>query len=220
MQKLLLATSNPGKVREIEHALIGHPWKIIPQSDVGIHDSVEETGLTFVENAILKARHASAFTGLPALADDSGLVVDALHGEPGVFSARYAGEGVAYATHMQKLLEAMHDIPDEKRSAHFYCVMVYLTHANDPSPIICQGIWQGQILHAIQGKEGFGYDPVFYVPTHNCSAAELPLSEKNRISHRGQALAQLVKILATAEGLWTKRNDLPDFIELRKSFDR
>jgi XTP/dITP diphosphohydrolase len=193
MQPLLFATSNIGKVREIENALIGHPWKIIPQSSLGIHDSVEETGLTFVENAILKARYASAFTDLPALADDSGLVVDALNGEPGVFSARYAGTGVSFVEHTEKLLHAMKDIPDEKRSAHFYCVMVYLTHANDPSPIICQGIWQGRILQTPQGKQGFGYDPVFYVPTHDCSAAELPLSEKNHISHRGQALAQLVR---------------------------
>jgi XTP/dITP diphosphohydrolase len=193
MPQLLLATSNIGKVHEIENALENHPWKIIPQSDMGIHDSVEETGLTFVENAILKARHACAFTGLPALADDSGLVVDALNGEPGVFSARYAGAGVSFTEHTQKLLHAMKDIPNEKRSAHFYCVMVYLRHANDPSPIICQGIWEGHILETPQGKQGFGYDPIFYVPTHDCSAAELPLSEKNRISHRGQALAQLVQ---------------------------
>jgi len=195
MRQLLLATGNAGKVHEIEHALAGHHWKIIPQSEFGIHDSVEETGVTFVENALIKARHASAITKLPALADDSGLVVDALNGEPGVYSARYAGENVPYTVHITKLLHALTDIPDEKRTARFYCVMVYLTHANDPTPIICQGTWEGRILHSPQGEHGFGYDPVFYVPTHDCSAAELSLSEKNRISHRGQALAQLTQKL-------------------------
>jgi XTP/dITP diphosphohydrolase len=195
MKSGLLATGNVGKLHEIEHALAGHPWKIIPQSAMGIHDSVEETGLTFVENAIIKARHASAITKLPALADDSGLAVDALQGEPGVYSARYAGEGVSFDVHIKKLLEAMKDVSDAERTARFYCVMVYLTHASDPAPIICQGVWEGRILQNTQGQAGFGYDPVFYVPTHDCSAAELPLSEKNRISHRGQALWQLVKML-------------------------
>jgi XTP/dITP diphosphohydrolase len=195
MKSLLLATGNVGKLHEIEHALAGHPWKVIPQSAMGIHDSVEETGLTFVENAIIKARYASAITKLPALADDSGLAVDALQGAPGVYSARYAGESVSFDIHIKKLLDAMKDVPDAERTARFYCVMVYLTHEYDPAPIICQGAWEGQILEKTQGGKGFGYDPVFYVPTHDCSAAELTLSEKNRISHRGQALKQLVQAL-------------------------
>lgn len=178
--KLVVATSNADKLKEIQQILTG--YELIPQT----FESVPETGLTFVENAIIKARHAASVTGLPALADDSGLVVDALNGAPGIYSARYAGENQPSSTHVQKLLREMEG--KTNRTARFYCVLVYLKSPHDPTPIICQGVWQGSILHEMRGSHGFGYDPIFYVPTHNCSAAELPSSEKNRISHRAQAL--------------------------------
>ena len=155
----------------------------------------EETGLTFVENAILKARNAAQHTGLPAIADDSGLEVDALAGAPGIYSARYAGAGATDLENLEKLLDALADVPEENRSARFQCLMVYMRHADDPTPLICQGSWEGRILTAARGSNGFGYDPVFYVPTHNCASAELAADIKNSLSHRGQALRQLVAAL-------------------------
>ncbi len=191
--KLILATTNPGKLREIQQLLAGEPITLLLQSDFGIPDA-DETGLSFIENAILKARHASQATGLPALADDSGLEVDALNGAPGIYSARYAGDHASAADHIAKLLYALKGVPQSSRTARFQCAMAFLRHAHDPSPIIVQAAWEGFILEAPQGQGGHGYDPIFYVPTHHCSAAELLPEEKNRISHRGQALGLLKKI--------------------------
>ncbi len=166
----------------------------MPQSDFGVPDA-DETGLTFVENAILKARNAAAHTGLAAIADDSGLEVDHLNGAPGIYSARYAGGGGSAANNA-KLLEALSGVDEARRSARFQCVLVYLRHADDPTPIICQGTWEGRILPTLQGDDGFGYDPLFYVPDEGCSAAELPAERKNTLSHRGQALQCLLAALA------------------------
>jgi XTP/dITP diphosphohydrolase len=194
MQDIVLASSNPGKVREINQVLAGLNVIVRPQADFNVIDA-EETGLTFVENAILKARNAAQHTGLPAIADDSGLEVGALAGAPGIYSARYAGEGATDLENLEKLLDALADVPEENRSARFQCLMVYMRHADDPTPLICQGSWEGRILSAARGSNGFGYDPVFYVPTHNCASAELAADIKNSLSHRGQALRQLVAAL-------------------------
>jgi XTP/dITP diphosphohydrolase len=194
MQDIVLASSNPGKVREINQVLAGLNVIVRPQSEFNVIDA-EETGLTFVENAILKARNAAQHTGLPAIADDSGLEVDALAGAPGIYSARYAGVGATDLENLEKLLDALADVPEENRSARFQCLMVYMRHADDPTPLICQGSWEGRILTAARGSNGFGYDPVFYVPTHNCASAELAADIKNSLSHRGQALRQLVAAL-------------------------
>jgi len=191
---IVLASSNAGKVRELNQLLGGLQLEVVPQSHLNVADA-DETGLTFVENAILKARHAAQHTGLPALADDSGLEVDALHGAPGIYSARYAGAKASDTENLQKLLGLLKDVPQEKRGARFQCVLVYLRHALDPTPLICQGTWEGRILHEPRGANGFGYDPVFYVPTHAVSAAELSPETKNFLSHRGQALRQLVEKL-------------------------
>lgn len=190
MQKIVLASGNKGKTAEIQALLQDLPIELIPQSTLNIAD-IEETGLTFVENAILKARHAATLSGLPALADDSGLCVDCLNGAPGIYSARYAGPGAKDADLIAKLLQAMQAVATSQRSARFHCVIAFLTSSTDPAPIICHGVWEGQILFSGQGCQGFGYDPIFYVPTHDCSAAELVPSLKNQISHRGQALSQL-----------------------------
>ena len=187
----MLASGNPGKLREICQLLEGTPIRIIPQSDFDITDT-DETGLTFVENAILKARHASHISGLPAIADDSGLEVDALNGAPGIYSSRYAGVEASDEENLNKLLADLTGVPEYRRSARFQCVMVYMAYAGDPTPIICQGTWEGHLLFTPQGTNGFGYDPIFYVPTHHCSSAELPTEVKNALSHRGQALQQLV----------------------------
>ena len=195
--KIVLASNNPGKVREIAALLADQQLTVVPQSDFGVPD-IEETGLSFVENAILKARNAAHHAGLPAIADDSGIEVDALHGAPGIYSARYAGPGASDATNLQKLLEALKDVPEEDRGARFQCLMVYLRHEGDPTPLICQGTWEGRILYAPRGTSGFGYDPVFHVPTHGCSAAELTPELKNQLSHRGQALRQLVAALGAS----------------------
>ena len=192
---IVLASSNAGKVREFNQLLGGLHLEVVPQSQFNVAD-VDETGLTFVENAILKARHAAQHTGLPALADDSGLEVDALHGAPGIYSARYAGAGASDADNLKKLLEALKDVPEQNRGARFQCVLVYLRHALDPTPLICQGTWGGRILPEPRGSSGFGYDPVFFVPTHSLSAAELSAPIKNSLSHRGQALRQLLASLA------------------------
>lgn len=201
MTLLCLASSNAGKVREINALLAGSGWRAVPQSEYGVPD-VEETGLSFVENALLKARQAARLSGLPAIADDSGLEVDALQGAPGIYSARYAGagagDGAGDGANNRKLLAELAGVPEARRGARFQCVMVTLRHALDPTPVICQGTWEGRILEAPAGANGFGYDPVFFVPTHGCSAAQLPPEEKNRLSHRGQALRALVGRLRAA----------------------
>jgi XTP/dITP diphosphohydrolase len=195
MSKVVLATGNPGKLREIREILQDMPWEIVAQSEFDCPDAIED-GLSFVENAIKKARHACAFTGLPAIADDSGLEVDALLGAPGIYSARYAGEGASDEQNIHNLLDALTDVPPEKRSARFRCVMVYMRHNLDPSPLICEGSWEGQILSHKQGENGFGYDPIFYVSAHHCSSAQLSPAHKNAISHRGQALRALADSLS------------------------
>lgn len=194
MQKIVLASSNQGKLREFQQILSSKEVELIPQSNFDFEDA-EETGLTFVENAIIKARHASSQTGLPALADDSGIEVDALNGQPGIYSARYAGvEGdEADAANNRKLLTELIDVAQGQRSARFQCVIVYLRHSDDPTPLICQGSWEGQILLEQAGINGFGYDPLFFVPTHDCASAQLDKEVKNALSHRGQALRQLMK---------------------------
>jgi len=194
VKDIVLASSNRGKVREINQLLSGLDLQVRQQGEFGVTD-VEETGLTFVENAILKARNASSHTGLPAIADDSGLEVDILNGAPGIYSARYAGSGASDQANLEKLLETLKEVPEAQRSARFQCLLVFLRHAADPTPLICQGTWEGHILFAPRGKHGFGYDPVFYVPTHDCSSAELPPEVKNSLSHRGQALRKLVAAL-------------------------
>ena len=193
-RQLVLASNNPGKAREIGQLLAGRHITVRPQSDFGVPEA-EETGLTFVENALIKARNAALHSGLGAIADDSGIEVDALNGAPGIYSARYAGPGADDMANNRKLLQALADVGEAERSARFQCVMVYLRHAEDPTPLICQGTWEGRILHAPQGSNGFGYDPLFFVPDENCSAAELPPQTKNRLSHRGQALRQLLQAL-------------------------
>lgn len=192
MDKVVFASSNVGKIRELTELLKDKHIQIIPQSDLGVND-IEETGLTFVENALIKARHAATLTGLPAIADDSGLAVSALHGAPGIYSARYAGRKATSADNINKLLAELEKHPDDQRQACFHCVLVYLASANDPTPLICDGIWQGTILKSPQGNHGFGYDPVFYVPEYQQTAAELSAEIKNSISHRGKALACLLK---------------------------
>jgi XTP/dITP diphosphohydrolase len=199
-KNIVLASGNPGKVREINQLLAELDLHVAPQSDYGVAEA-EETGLTFIENAILKARNAASHTGLPALADDSGLEVDALNGAPGIYSARYAGAGAGDRANLQKLLEALREVPEAERSARFQCLMVYMRHSEDPTPLICQGTWEGRILFEPRGKGGFGYDPVFLVPTHNCSSAELEPEVKNALSHRGQALRQLLAALKQHEHL-------------------
>ena len=194
MKKNILATGNKGKVKELGELLANFEMEVIPQTEFGVVEA-EETGLTFVENAILKARNAAAHTGLPAIADDSGLEVDYLKGAPGIYSARYAGTDGNDPANNQKLLRALDGVPEGQRSARFQCLMVYMEHAEDPTPLIAQGSWEGRILTAPQGENGFGYDPIFFVPEQGCSSAELPAEVKNRLSHRGQALKRLVKLL-------------------------
>jgi XTP/dITP diphosphohydrolase len=194
MQKptaLVLASNNPGKLREIGQLLAGAGMQVHPQADFGVTEA-EETGLSFVENAILKARHAAAGSGLPAIADDSGLEVDSLGGAPGIYSARYAGAGADDAANNAKLLAALAEVPDDERTARFRCVMAYMRHAEDPSPLICVGTWEGLILREPRGANGFGYDPLFFLPERQLSSAELDPALKNALSHRGQALRALV----------------------------
>ncbi|MFV2055782.1 MAG: RdgB/HAM1 family non-canonical purine NTP pyrophosphatase [Thiohalomonadales bacterium] len=193
-QRRVLASANQGKLREMQSILQPLDWDIVTQAELNI-ESVPETGLTFVENALIKARHAAEQSGLPALSDDSGLAVDALKGQPGIFSARYAGEQANDSDNITKLLQALQGYDHADRGAQFHCVIVYMRTADDPTPLICHASWQGRILTAAQGVNGFGYDPIFYVPEFNCSAAELDAKDKNRLSHRGQALRQLVKAL-------------------------
>jgi len=195
MKKIVLASANPGKVREINELLSDHDMEVVPQSAFKVPEA-EETGLTFVENALIKARNAALHTDLPAIADDSGLEVDALQGAPGIYSSRYAGANASDQENLEKLLDKLAGLPQEQRGARFQCVMVLLRHAHDATPLVCQGTWEGRILFAPRGDNGFGYDPVFYVPTHDCSSAELPPPIKNRLSHRGQALRRLIAALA------------------------
>ena len=198
MKQVVLASGNPGKVREIHQLLADLDLDVVPQNAYGVIDA-EETGLSFVENALLKARNAALHTGLPAIADDSGIEVDYLNGAPGIYSARYAGAGAGDRANLEKLLADLEGVADEQRTARFQCLMVYLRHAHDPVPLICQGTWEGRILFAPRGDNGFGYDPVFYVPTHDCSSAELPPEVKNALSHRGQALRKLLAALREAD---------------------
>ncbi len=195
--KLVLASSNPGKLAELRDLLGDAGVDLHAQSEFGVEDA-EETGLTFVENAILKARHASRATGLPALADDSGLCVDALNGAPGLYSARYAGGHGDHAANIAKLLDALRDVPDERRTARFVSVLALLRHADDLQPLIAEGVWEGRVLFAPRGSGGFGYDPVFFDPQRNMGAAELDAALKNRISHRGLALATMREKLLAA----------------------
>ena len=195
MKKIVFASNNAGKVREVNAILASQSFEVVSQSEFNVVEA-EETGLTFVENAILKARNAAEQTGLPALADDSGLEVDALNGAPGIYSARFAGPDATDEKNLQKLLHDLDTLEKEKgevtRSARFQCVMVLMRHASDPTPLICQGTWEGTIGREPAGDNGFGYDPVFYVEQQQCTAAELSAEIKNRLSHRGQALAKLL----------------------------
>lgn len=193
--KLVLASSNAGKLAELRE-LLGDAFELHAQSEFAVEDA-EETGLSFIENAILKARHAARLTGLPSLGDDSGLCVDALDGAPGLYSARYAGGHGDSEANIDKLLRALEGLPDERRSGRFVCVLALVRHADDPMPLVAEGIWEGRVLHARIGDNGFGYDPVFFSPVHGCGAAELPAATKNRDSHRGIALLKLRERLAT-----------------------
>ena len=192
--RIVLASNNPGKVREFNQLLSDTELEVVPQSTFSVPE-IEETGLTFVENAILKARNAAQHTGLPAIADDSGLEVDALDGAPGIYSARYAGAGASDRDNLEKLLDALREVDEQQRSARFQCLMVYMRHGQDPTPRIFQGTWEGHILRAPRGSGGFGYGPVFLVPDIDRASAELAPDVKNRLSHRGQAIRQLVASL-------------------------
>lgn len=192
MQKIVLASGNKGKVKELQQMLSPFDIDIVPQSEFNVSE-VAETGTTFVENAIIKARHAAKVTGLPAIADDSGLEVDYLKGAPGIYSSRYSGSGATDQSNIDKLLAALEGVPDAQRTARFQCVLVYMSHEADPTPVICQGSWEGSITQTQQGSNGFGYDPVFMVPEHGVCSAELTPQQKNALSHRGKALAQLVE---------------------------
>jgi len=192
MSTIVLATGNKGKVKELSHLLAVHNIEIKPQSEFNVSE-VAETGTTFVENAIIKARHAAKITGLPAIADDSGLEVDALNGEPGVYSARYAGESASDNNNTDKLLKKLEKTPNILRTARFHCVLVYMKHENDPTPIICHGAWEGTITREKMGEQGFGYDPIFWQEAQQKTSAQLPRDLKNSLSHRGQALAKLVQ---------------------------
>ena len=194
MQKIVLASGNQGKLIELQAILSANDVELIPQAYFNISE-VEETGLSFVENALIKARHACVKTGLPCIADDSGIEVDALDGEPGIYSARYSDTygSSADAENNAKLLQELEQVPDLDRTAQFQCVIVFLRHEKDPMPLICQGSWKGRIMFKESGENGFGYDSLFYVPTHQCTSAELQPEIKNSLSHRGQALRQLLK---------------------------
>lgn len=194
-RRVVLATGNAGKVRELAACLADLGCEVLPQSRFGVPEA-EETGLSFVENAILKARNAAAHTGLPAIADDSGIEVDALDGAPGIYSARFAGPGADDAANNARLLAELAGVPPARRSARYRCVLVYLRHARDPMPLICAGTWEGTVLSAARGSGGFGYDPLFQPADCTVTAAELALADKNRLSHRGRALVALHAALA------------------------
>ncbi len=190
--EIVLASGNRGKLREFRELLADRPWKVLPQSDFNVQ-TVAETGLTFVENAILKARSASEAAGRPAIADDSGLEVDHLNGAPGIYSARFAGEQASDADNNALLLDKLGDLPEEARTARFQCLLVYLRHPADPTPLICQGTWEGRIGYRPRGQHGFGYDPLFFIPAQNCTAAELTREVKNTLSHRARAMRKLLE---------------------------
>ncbi|MEH6578298.1 MAG: XTP/dITP diphosphatase [Amphritea sp.] len=192
--KIVLASGNKGKLAEFNQVLEELGVSVVPQAEFQVPDA-DETGLSFVENAILKARHACKLTGLPALADDSGLEVDALQGAPGIYSARFAGEGATDADNNRKLLQLLEGTNNAQRSARFRCVLVYMRHADDPTPLICQGTWEGRILTTPQGDNGFGYDPLFLIPELDKASAQLPPEQKNQLSHRGQAVKELIKLI-------------------------
>lgn len=194
MKQVVLATGNQGKVKELASMLSGLGIEVLPQTRFEVPE-VAETGTTFVENAIIKARHAARITGLPAIADDSGLEVDHLLGAPGIYSSRFAGTNASDRDNIDKLLGELDGVPLEQRSARFQCVVVFMSHADDPTPLICQGSWDGHITLSPSGADGFGYDPVFFAPETGCTSAELEKTEKNRLSHRGKALAQLLPLL-------------------------
>ena len=187
-KKIVIASSNQGKLKEFDELFRQIDVSVLPQSTFHI-DDVEETGMTFIENAIIKARHAAKISGLPAIADDSGIAVDALNGAPGIYSARYAGKEADDQKNITKLLNEMQTLDNDKRTARFHCVLAYLQHESDPIPLIFHGTWAGLILQTPQGSDGFGYDPVFYVPEKQCTAAELPKDVKNKLSHRAKAMA-------------------------------
>ncbi|QUM83329.1 XTP/dITP diphosphatase [Moritella sp. 28] len=191
MSKVVLATGNLGKVREMSALLAEFGLEVLPQSNFNIIDA-DETGTTFIENAIIKAKHAAALTGLPAIADDSGLAVDALQGVPGIYSARYAGVDASDRDNLLKLLDALKGVPTAQRTARFHCVLVYMTHAEDPTPLVCHGSWDGVITEQPSGEDGFGYDPIFFVESEGCTSAELTKQRKSELSHRGQALTKLL----------------------------
>ena len=195
--KLVLASGNRGKLAEMNAILADLGIEFVTQSELGIDDA-DETGATFVENALLKARHAARLSGLPALGDDSGLCVDALGGAPGLYSARYAGAHGDANANITKLLDALRDVPDDQRTAHFHCTIVLLRSADDPAPLIAEGRWRGRILRAPCGANGFGYDPVFFDAALGAGAAELDAATKNRVSHRGLALATMREKLLAA----------------------
>ncbi|GAB5380473.1 MAG: XTP/dITP diphosphatase [Aliiglaciecola sp.] len=199
-QKIVLATGNQGKVREFSRLLENFPYEVLPQSEFDVPEA-EETGTTFVENAIIKARNAAQKTGLPAIADDSGLAVDALDGAPGVYSSRYAGPHASDSDNVDKLLHALKDVNEANRTARFLCVIVFMRSAQDPTPIICQGEWHGHISSVRRGEDGFGYDPVFWVSSQNQTAAQLIPDVKNRLSHRGKAMKILLEKLSDKLGL-------------------
>ncbi|EKO3966945.1 XTP/dITP diphosphatase [Vibrio fluvialis] len=194
MKKIVLATGNQGKVREMADLLADFGFDVVAQSEFNVSE-VAETGTTFIENAIIKARHAAKETGLPAIADDSGLEVDYLGGAPGVYSARYAGEDASDQQNLEKLLDAMKDVSEAQRSARFHCVLVLMRHENDPTPLVCHGKWEGRILTQAHGSNGFGYDPIFFVPEENCASAQLEPMRKKQLSHRGQALKKLFQAI-------------------------
>lgn len=194
VKQVVLASHNIGKFKEFEQLFSGLDIKIISQKDLGI-PAIEETGLTFIENAILKARHACIYSGLPAIADDSGLEVDALQGLPGIYSARFAGNHATQEERINKILSLLSDTKMDQRTARFHCVLVYMQNEKEPAPLISHGIWEGKILYEAIGKNGFGYDPIFFVEAMNCSAAQLSVEQKNQLSHRGQAMKNFIHLL-------------------------
>ncbi len=194
--RVVLASGNAGKLREIAQLLEGLNLEILPQSEFDVPE-IEETGLTFVDNAILKARNAAHHTGLPAIGDDSGIAVDVLRGRPGIYSARFAGIGASDEENLEKLIRMITPFPDEERTARFICSMVYIRHEEDHVPVIAEGVWEGQLLIDPNGQNGFGYDPIFYVSSQQCTSAELPPEIKNKLSHRGQALRKLLEQLSS-----------------------
>tara|TARA_R110001599_G_scaffold103605_1_gene263723 strand:+ start:191 stop:790 length:600 start_codon:yes stop_codon:yes gene_type:complete len=194
--KIVLATGNKGKLAEFQHLLESLPFDILPQSDFEVPEAVED-GLSFVENALIKARHAAHLTALPAIADDSGLEVDALNGAPGIYSSRFSGENATDQQNNLRLLSLLQEVPREQRTARFHCLLVYLRHAEDPTPLICQGTWEGLIGFTPEGDNGFGYDPLFYIPELGRTSAQLGKEEKNRISHRARAMALLQERLVS-----------------------